>query len=141
MPPRLFLAAMAFLFVTHASTADVTCEACLGVARVIEVKAAALDGDPLVKSELVGDIRPRRRLMHTRSEPKIFRMLDTLCAQAEITHHPSRQTACNRLLPRHRDDLENFIFDNGQSKLAAYLCDTMAGSCAAHELSDYSGEL
>jgi len=46
-----------------------------------------------------------------------------------------------RLLPRHRDDLENYIFDNGQAKLPAYLCDTMAGSCAAHKFTDFSGEL
>ncbi|KAK9906872.1 hypothetical protein WJX75_009499 [Coccomyxa subellipsoidea] len=113
---------------------------CLKVAKVLEVELAKLEHDHQGDDELVGDVRPRRRMLHPRSELQIFAALDGLCKVATRKLGGDYTAPCQRIIGEHRDALENGIYADGLEHVRHLLCMDLVHACGAHSLYD-AGEL
>ncbi|BDA46338.1 hypothetical protein COCOBI_08-4300 [Coccomyxa sp. Obi] len=90
--------------------------------------------------ELVGNVRPRRRMLHPRSELQIFAALDALCDMATKKLGEYYTIPCQRIIGEHRDALENGIYADGLEHVRHLMCTELLHACGTHSLYD-AGEL
>lgn len=116
------------------------CEECLRLSNILEVELAKMDSDHQGDDELVGNVRPRRRMLHPRSELQIFAALDVLCEMATKKLGDHYTIPCQRIIEEHRDALENGIYADGMEHVRHLLCTDLVHACGSHSLYD-AGEL
>ncbi|KAK9845436.1 hypothetical protein WJX81_006402 [Elliptochloris bilobata] len=126
----------------NANNKGLSCETCLRLADLLRIQLAKLEPEDTTEPTdvLVGEVQPRRRLIHPRSETQIFKTLDGLCDQASERLGEQLGDACKRVIPKHREELEERIYEDGFLHVRDLLCADLAHACTGHELFD-SGEL
>ncbi|CAK0750638.1 hypothetical protein CVIRNUC_002006 [Coccomyxa viridis] len=117
-----------------------SCEECIAISKVLEIELAKQEPDTQPVDDLVGEIRPRRRMLHPRSEMQIFAVLDRLCEVVTTKLGEHYTVPCQRVIAQHRDALENGIYADGLEHTRHLLCMDVVPACGAHSLYD-SGEL
>lgn len=127
------------------SRAALTCEECNLIADSLHqaLHEDSLSGTAQSDGEVAGTPRLRRHLIHGRSEPAIFKAIDSVCDQVLSTSAATRNVhkagdsfrkICTKLMQDNRSDLENRIFDSGAANLRHVLCMELSGLCYASEL-------
>jgi len=106
--------------------------------QMLQQRADAEDG-------FGGTAQHRRRMMHGKhSEPNIFRAIDGVCRQASIASQGRSDdwfsAPCAMFMQKHRDQLENHIFQAGIANIRRVLCTELSDLCRPYDVHD-SGEL
>mmetsp|Transcript_35644 Transcript_35644/g.68354 ORF Transcript_35644/g.68354 Transcript_35644/m.68354 type:complete len:132 (-) Transcript_35644:952-1347(-) len=109
---------------------------CKLVANAIQIECFKLEPVEDNEDELIGSVRPRRRLMHTRSEIRIREKIDGTCralGDAGGMLMPDVMAVCLKLTSAFAEDLETVIYEHGPKHIKRHLCTNMAAVCSAEQ--------
>jgi len=131
----LLLLVLQILSVANSAPTDISkvmCNNCKLVAHAVEVECAKLERTEEEEDDLVGSVRPRRRMQHGRSELRIRAAIEGTCdelGKAGGTLVPEIMNSCWKLLQEHGEQLGDVVYSDGPRGLVNPLCADLAKLC------------